>query len=278
MRLTKEKVEQTRFPEAGQYFLRDSIDMGLALRVTPGAKTFVLERRINGKVVRGALGQFPDFTLAAARERAREYKGMIAKGINPFEEKRKARQAEREALTFGDLANLYVEEYAKHHRKSWPRDKKRLERHFEPVESTQARRHHARSHEQGATGDQEGYAGPVEANRAVQLLRSAFNKAAELKWYVGENPVLGGKGFFFEERSRERFLTPEEAARVGQALAEERDWRWPAYVTLDLLLRTAKDGIALGAMGVHRSDAANAHAAEDEGEAEPHPALAGCCL
>jgi integrase len=239
MRLTKAVVESARYPEKGQRFLRDSVDVGLALRVTPGAKTFILERRIDGKVVRGALGHFPDFTLAAARGRARQYKGMIADGKNPFEERVKARRAKQEALTFGDLAQRYVDEYARSHRKSWKRDKDRLERHFGHFDNKKVAEVDA-SMVNKVLVEVKGSAGPVEANRAVQLLRSVFNKAKELKWYVGENPVPGGRGFFFEEHSRERFLSQEEASRVGRALVEERDWRYKAFCTLDLLLALRK--------------------------------------
>ncbi len=239
MRLTKAVVEGARYPEMGQRFLRDSVDVGLALRVTPGAKTFVLERRIDGKVVRGALGQYPDFTLAAARERARQYKGDIAKGINPFEERLKAREAREGALTFGDLAKRYIEEWARPKRKSWARDKDRLERHFGHLDKKKVAEIDAGMVNKVLVNVKH-YAGPVEANRAVQLLRSVFNKAKELKWHVGDNPVSGGKGFFFEEHSRERFLDEDEIERVGKALAAERTWYSQAFCALDLLLGLRK--------------------------------------
>ena len=82
---------------------------GLLLRVTPeGGKSWILRTTV-GKLRRDyGLGGFPDVTLADARRIAREYKEQIRAGIDPAEEKRKAREALEQAqgkrLTFREAA------------------------------------------------------------------------------------------------------------------------------------------------------------------------------
>jgi integrase len=58
--------------------------------------------------------------------------------------------------------------------------------------------------------------GNVTANRAVQLLRRLFNFAR-----LQPNPAGGRAVDFFPERSRERFLLPDELPRFFEALDEE---------------------------------------------------------
>ena len=65
VRLTKRVVEQLAPPVSGQQFVRDTDLKGFALRITAsGAKAFVVEKRINGKV---ALGIDPLAEKAEAR-------------------------------------------------------------------------------------------------------------------------------------------------------------------------------------------------------------------
>jgi integrase len=52
--------------------------------------------------------------------------------------------------------------------------------------------------------------------------------------------VLGSCIKLFREQRRERYLSPEELARVNQALLEEPDWRWRAYFPLALMLGIRK--------------------------------------
>jgi len=73
------------------------------------------------------------------------------------------------------------------------------------------------------------------ANRAITLLGHMYKLACE--WSGREqyyNPVDGIKKF--KEKSRERFLQPEEIQRFMSALAEEPNNMFKNYVTLSLLL------------------------------------------
>lgn len=80
---------------------------GLALRVTrEGAKTWTLRyrRQSDDKQRRMSLGPYPDVSLKAARERARDACGEISKGHDPAA----AKQQRREKPTFKQLAESWL--------------------------------------------------------------------------------------------------------------------------------------------------------------------------
>jgi hypothetical protein len=59
------------------------------VRVTSsGAKSFILEKRIDGKVKRLTLGRYPELTVEQARKEAHKLLGHIATGRNPVAEKK----------------------------------------------------------------------------------------------------------------------------------------------------------------------------------------------
>ena len=97
-KLTKTRVDHVAIPPRGQKFLRDTELKGFALRVTnSGAKSFVVEKRVEGKVRRLTLGHYPDLTVEQARREAQKLLGAIALGRNPIIEKHHA-QLQRTTL------------------------------------------------------------------------------------------------------------------------------------------------------------------------------------
>jgi len=89
IKLTKTRVDNIDRPANGQAFVRDSEMRGFALRVTAaGAKAFVVEKRINGRVKRITLGRYPDITVEQARKEAQKIIGKIATGTDPIAERK----------------------------------------------------------------------------------------------------------------------------------------------------------------------------------------------
>lgn len=87
---------------------------GLHLQITPtGARSWVLRVSIGGKRRDLGLGGYPDTTLAQARERAREAKDKIRRGIDPIEERKAARAAleaaQMRGLTFAQAFEKYAD-------------------------------------------------------------------------------------------------------------------------------------------------------------------------
>lgn len=86
---------------------------GLALQVTPnGARAWTLRATIGGRRRDMGLGAYPSVTLAMARDKAREARESIRKGIDPIERQRAAQSALRaavaSALTFKETAKAYM--------------------------------------------------------------------------------------------------------------------------------------------------------------------------
>ena len=77
MRITKTFVDKVSLPEPGQdgkstqAFYRDFAISGFGLRVTSGgAKSFIVEKRVDGRVKRKTLGRYGNLTVEQARKEA----------------------------------------------------------------------------------------------------------------------------------------------------------------------------------------------------------------
>jgi integrase len=84
---------------AQQSFLWDASTAGLGIRATAGAKSYIFEKRLNGRTVRVTIGNTDSWALPKAREEARSLSTLIDQGIDPREVKRaKAAVIERDTL------------------------------------------------------------------------------------------------------------------------------------------------------------------------------------
>ncbi len=91
-KITKLRVDRFDCPPSGQRFLRDAELKGFALRATAGgAKTFIIEKRIEGKNRRITLGRYGELTVEQARKQAQKLLGQIATGGNPVAEREQAK-------------------------------------------------------------------------------------------------------------------------------------------------------------------------------------------
>lgn len=102
---------------------------GLLHRITEtGARGWVLRVTVAGKRRHYGLGGYPDVSLAQAKERARELKDQLWRGIDPVAERKAANDARRaeeaRRMTFADAARQYHEAKAHEfrsakHRADW---------------------------------------------------------------------------------------------------------------------------------------------------------------
>lgn len=87
---------------------------GLYLQITPnGGKTWILRAAMAGRRAEIGLGGFPTVTLAQARDKAREARDKIERGVDPMAERKAAKEAlaavARKGLTFAEAANKYLD-------------------------------------------------------------------------------------------------------------------------------------------------------------------------
>lgn len=220
-------------PKGVKRYYYDEREAGLVLAVTSGgAKSFYLYKRIEGRPERLLLGRFPDLSIENARKAAQEAKGQIAQGINPQKEKR----AVRDEMTFGALFGDYMEKYSKVHKRSWAYDEREVtkflshwfKRKISSIDKAEVERLHAKIGKEN---------GLYQANRLLERIRSIFNKAIDWGW-SGVNPAVGIQKY--REKSRDRFLQPDELPRFFQALANEPNEAARDFFMLSLLTGARK--------------------------------------
>lgn len=99
-------------PEKGQRFIWDDhrdAPRGLALRITAaGGKAFVLQYTIDGRQRRKTIGNWPTWSLEAARTQARDLVQQISKGNDPLE----AARRRKSEPTLKDLAAEWLDKAA----------------------------------------------------------------------------------------------------------------------------------------------------------------------
>ncbi|MCG8433997.1 MAG: site-specific integrase, partial [Gammaproteobacteria bacterium] len=177
---------------------------------------------------------FPETTIAQARERAGSINSKLDAGVNPNE----LRRERRSELMLDDLFALYMDRHAK------PNNKRpeNAESSYRLYLSQWGRRSLStinRNEIQSLHAKLGRNKGKVTANIAIKLLSSLYNRAIDWGVFVGENPAKAIKKF--REKSRDRFLNPDELGDFLTALKEEPEEDFRDLVLM-LLLTGARRG------------------------------------
>jgi hypothetical protein len=106
VKLTKSIVEKLPVPTSGQEIYRDSELKGFAVRITVGGtRTYVVEKRIGGKVRRVTLSRTNVLSAEEARKRAQQFLGKVAGGRNPITE---AQTLKAQTITLREVLDDYL--------------------------------------------------------------------------------------------------------------------------------------------------------------------------
>jgi len=229
LKFTKAAITKLPTPTSGREYHYDAGQPGLACCVTStGRKTFYVYKSVNGRPERIRLGAFPDLSVENARDLAKTITGDIAMGKDPMAERRRA----REVPSLKEAFQVWLDAYAKEHRKSWQADERQFNLYL--------RRFHARRlntirpAEVALWHNEVGQRhGRYQANRVFQLLRTVYRKAKLLLRYAGPNPCEGLRQF--REETRDRFLQADELPRFFAALAQEPNMVLQGFFLLALL-------------------------------------------
>lgn len=213
-----------------RYYLNDDLIQGLVLCVAvSGRKSFELVRKFRGRARRLTLGVFPAMPVELARRTAQQRLGELAAGVNVFDAS--AAQTAGE-MTLGELHRRYVEEHSRPSKKTCKDDDDIFQRHWKtlrnrPLATVTRADLQARHRAISATS-------PVSANRAVALIRQMFNWATREGHWSGANPAASVR--LNREKSRERFLHPDEMPKFLDAVEQCGSPNVRDYVKLSLML------------------------------------------
>jgi integrase len=240
--ITKRVVDSLGYGKNGsharsQHILWDNEVRGFGIRVHPsGRKNFVLFYRFAGRKRLVSLGGYPEITVEQARGNARATLYTVSKGVDPVEEERHERQ---QTIDFGELADRFLEDHSKVHKKSARDDLQRIRDFLKPAwgskPATSIRRPEvAELHLK--IGKRATYA----ANRTLSLVSKIFNWGTTVGLLPTEYPNPTRGIVRYREQSRDRFLSQEEVGRLLKAIDSEPSVHIRAFFWLSLLLGTRK--------------------------------------
>ena len=206
-----------------------------------GGKCYVVQYRKDGRSRRSRLGEHGRLTPEEARIQAKIITGQVETGADPIAERKAARGVPTLSELAADFMALHIatkrkgrtgEEYAR-----------LLKLCILPALGSRRvtdikRADVARMHTKLSAG------GPYQANRALAVLSSIWTWAARRDFVsFADNPAKGIERN--REQGRERYLTSEELARLGDALREAETIGLP--MAIDQSKPTAKHGPKEGA-------------------------------
>lgn len=221
--------------------LWDAKTPGLQCRIShTGNITFSIYKRMKGYAAeRVTLGKFPQMSIEQARINAAKVNAAIAVGDNPA----KVNRAHKAEMTFTELYNEYEEKHSKHKKKSWKNDKSQFDLYLEKSighkKLSQIKRadivnlHLSISRQIKPAKDKDGIPQykTTTANRVLALLSSVFNWGVK-NGKCPDNPIKGIEKN--KERSRDRFLQPEELSNFFKAVQNDPNETIRDYVLLSL--------------------------------------------
>jgi integrase len=195
-------------PESSTYLVWDSHTRGLALKVMPtGSKAWKAIYSFRGRPRWLHLGDASVIGLADARLMTAEAMLAVARGRDPAAEKK----AERGAGTFGELAERYVEQYAKRHNKSWRQADTLVRRYVLPRWGALQASTISRADVRALMARIEA---PILANQVLAAASAIFSWAQKQE-ILSVNPCRGVDRN--ATRSRERVLSDSELPRFWSA-------------------------------------------------------------
>ncbi len=211
MKFTDRYVQNLK-PRATRYLVQEENSHGngtLRLRVSPnGHKAWEFTYSIQGRVRRMTLGTYPAMSVAEAHAACGEAMRKREQGIDPGAELVRVRFEERQAPTFKQLANTYLELHAKPRKKSASRDERILDRDVLPVWGPHKAEAITRRDVIALLDCIVARGAPIQANRTLALVRKVFNFAIG-RDIVQHNPCyrVPAPGV---EHQRDRVLSDDE--------------------------------------------------------------------
>lgn len=241
-KLTKLFIASIKPPQRGQIFFRDSLLIGLGLRVTPGSCSYIVEARVNGVLRRITLGKASQLTPTDARKKAQKLLANMAAGKDPTIEKAKRKI---KGATLEEVLDHYLSvrnlkpNTVRAYRSMIPRCLGDwLELPVVAISREMVEQRHAglrRKTKQGTTGE-------AQANTVMHMLGTLLNFAAanyeiDGKPIILVNPVkrLSNNRQWYPHRRRQSIIPDHKLPAWYSAVMELRHQKVKDYLMLLLL-------------------------------------------
>jgi len=228
-------------PRRERFEVWDSSTPGFGVRVSPaGRKTFVYLYRFEGLARRMTLGAYPRMSLATARTKQAKARELLEEnGLDPGAELVKGKRARRDAPSVNDLADEYIEIWAKPRKRSWKEDERLLKSNVLPLIGRKKAADVNRRDIIEILDTMMERGAPISANRTLAVTRKMF-RFGITRDLVPHNPceVVPAPA---EENRRDRVLTIVEIKQFWSTL-EDKDLAMTdaMRICLQLILVTAQ--------------------------------------
>lgn len=182
---------------------------GFGLRITPkGTKSFVYKYDIDGQDRWLTLGQYPKLKLAEAFKKYGEALEKVESGHDPADENVQLNIENRKALTVRQLAEEYIEKYAKPRKRTWKEDERILSHDVLDRWGNKKASKITRRNVIDLLDDIVARGAPIQANRTLAVIRRMFNFAID-RDVISSSPCQRIKPPS-SESSKDRYLTLDE--------------------------------------------------------------------
>ncbi len=219
LKFSKTALLALPLPEAGKRVAVYDTDVPkLAMRITSaGSRTFYVVKRAGAQMAWVKLGAFPEMTVEQARVEALKILGEFASGANPAA----ARRAIRGEPTFSDaLADMLANKTKRDGSSITERTQKdyldTVRLHMKGIANS--RLSHITRSEVKAIHTKASKKSARQADKAVAIISSVFNYAADMEHFTGDNPAARIKKNAVVER--DRFALASELPYLLDAIAE----------------------------------------------------------
>ena len=208
MKFTSRSVDLLK-PREDRYEVWETGRKGFGLRVAKsGKKSWIFLYRFNGKSRRMTFGCYPAISLADAHFKHAQATKLLDKGIDPGRIEQVEKERISKSPTVKDLAEEYLEKWAKPNKRSWTEDQRMLNKDVVPSWGDRKAKDVKKRDVVLLLESIYARGAKVHANRMLALVRKMFNFALQ-RDIVEHNPCLG-IGKLHEEKPKKRFLTDEE--------------------------------------------------------------------
>jgi integrase len=220
MKFTDRQVKALK-PQESRYEAWETNGKGLGIRVAPtGRKSWIFMYRFEGRSRRMTLGSYPSTSVAEAHVSHSKARNLLDRGQDPGAKLVDQKRRERNSSTVIQLAEEYIERWAKPTKRSWLKDQQALAKDVLPYIGRCKAKDVTRRQIIHLLDQVVERGSPIQANRTLALVRKMFNFAIN-RDIVEFNPCQALSAPE-KERRRDRVLSDQEIAYLWNGLEKSR--------------------------------------------------------